>query len=158
PERTMDDNLVGYLLNALEPDAHRDVEAYLQSSPGARRRLELMRQALEPLAADRAEVEPPPGLVMRTLGRVAEYCSSDLPRAPAETPPRAPAPVRPFWKRADVLVAATLLLTVLGAGISLLSKAHAQRYVAECQNNLKVFYTALKAYADHHGNKLPNVA
>jgi prepilin-type processing-associated H-X9-DG protein len=154
----MNDNLVGYLLNALEPDAQREVEAALKDNPETQQRLETLRQALEPLAADRAEIEPPAGLVVRTLGRVAEHCCRDLPRAPVETAAHRPAASRPFWRRADVLVAAALLLTVLGGGISWLSRAHAQRYVAECQNNLRVFYTALKAYADNHGNRLPSVA
>jgi prepilin-type processing-associated H-X9-DG protein len=154
----MDDNLVGYLLKALDPDAQRDVEAYLQTNPDAQLRLDTLRQALEPLAADRAEIEPPSGLVIRTLGRVAEYCCRELPRAPVDNVPEAPVASRPFWRRADVLVAATLFLTTLGVGISWVSRAHAQRYITECQNNLRVFYGALKSYADHHDNRLPNVA
>jgi prepilin-type processing-associated H-X9-DG protein len=154
----MDDNLVGYALNALDPETHREVEAYLQSNPEARRRLEVLRNAVDPLALDAGDVEPPPALSIRTLGRVAEYCCRDLPRAPADRVVRAPAAGRPLWRRADVLVAATLLLTAMGVAIPWLSHAHAQRCVTECQNNLRVFYEALKTYGDQHDNKLPNVA
>jgi len=154
----MKDNLVGYLLNALDADTHRDVETYLAANSDARQELEALRRTLEPLSADRAEVEPPAGLVVRTLGRVAEYCCRDLPRAPAERGTHAPVPSRPLWRRADVLVAATVLLAMTGVGISWLSHARARSLIAECQNNLHVFYTALKTYGVHHENKLPNVA
>jgi prepilin-type processing-associated H-X9-DG protein len=154
----MDDNLVGYALNALDPDTQREVEAYLGTNPDARRRLELLRRSLEPLAADRVECEPPAALVVQTLSRVAEYCCRDLPRAPVAPHVRAPVASRPLWRRVDVLVAATLLLTALGVGIPYLSHIHAQRGIAECQDNLRVFYNALKTYGDQHDNKLPNVA
>src|SRR5262245_41376133 len=109
----MDENLVGYLLNALDPEAHRRVEEQLSADAAARERLALLRRALQPLAADRDPPEPPPGLRVRTLALVAEHAC----RKPAE-PPRAPA-LRTaggratWWRRADVLVAAGLLLTAL---------------------------------------------
>jgi hypothetical protein len=45
----MDENLVGYLLDALEPDDHRRVEDNLRVSPEARRRLDALRRLLRPL-------------------------------------------------------------------------------------------------------------
>src|SRR5437899_9172807 len=76
----MDDNLVGYLLGALDGDTHRAVDDYLRSDPDACRKLDRLRRALEPLEADRDDVAPPPGLAVRTLARVAEL---RLPPAPA---------------------------------------------------------------------------
>jgi prepilin-type processing-associated H-X9-DG protein len=154
----MDENLVGYLLNTLDAGEQRQVEAYLAGHPEARQRLELLRHSLEPLAADRAETAPPPDLVVRTIARVAEYCvrERDLPRAPA-APPRSFTPSRPLWRRADVLVAASLLLTALGLAIPAILHLRTPRAVLECQNNLQLVYGALKAYHDHHG-KFPDVA
>src|SRR5262249_17326252 len=54
------ENLLGYLLNALDENIHREVEAHLATSTEAQGRLELLRQALAPLAADRKDA-PPPG-------------------------------------------------------------------------------------------------
>src|SRR5262245_4004200 len=102
----MDENLVGYLLNALDPETHREVEARLAADPAARERLDQLRQALEPLEADRAEFEPPAGLAVRTLARVAEHTCQDLPRAPVTAASRAPGLARSLLRRADVLVAA----------------------------------------------------
>ena len=66
----MDDLLLGYALNALDPADRRAVEVRLCDDPAARRRLDLLRRSIAPLAADREEPEPPPGLVARTLERI----------------------------------------------------------------------------------------
>src|SRR5438270_584026 len=99
----MDDNLLGYLLNALDPDTHRDVSHYLHDHPEARTRLDRLRRALTPLEDDRDGIEPPHGLAERTVARVAEF-RSNLPRAPV-TPAGQSAALRwGGWRRADALV------------------------------------------------------
>src|SRR5262245_56575572 len=103
-DRLRDEDLLGYALRALDPEAERELDIYLAGSPEARRRLELFRQALEPLAADRQEEAPPPGLAVRTLARVAEYCCRELPKAPAVSAAPAAPSGRRWWRRADVLV------------------------------------------------------
>ena len=77
----MDENLIGYLLNALEPREQREVEDALHNFPETQRRLELLRQALDPLAVDSEASDPPSGLWVRTLARVAEHRCRELPRA-----------------------------------------------------------------------------
>lgn len=147
----MDENLVGYLVGSLDEQTHNEVENYLATDPDAPRRLELLRQALEPLAADAEPITPPPGLVIRTLGRVAEHIAHrELPKAPVRT--QAPVVERAFWRRADVLVAASILLTVLGVGIpALLHLRNAGvAHRIECQNNLREIYVALRNYHDNH--------
>src|SRR5581483_11992596 len=109
----MNENLVGYLLNVLEPDERREVEAHLAQDAEARRQLDLLRQALEPLAADAKAEETPAGLWVRTLGRVAEYRCRPLPTAPPAVAARRPAAARGWWRRADVLVSASILLLVM---------------------------------------------
>lgn len=148
----MDDNLLGYLLNGLDPATHAAVEAHLRADPQARQNLERMRQALAPLAAD-ADPSAPPDLAVRTLALVAEHCCRDLPVSP--TLPHTPAFTRPFWRRADVLVAASLLLVVLGLAFPAINHLRAYRAKIECQNNLREFYAALKTYYDVNG-QLPN--
>jgi hypothetical protein len=153
----MEENFVGYLLGALDPDTHRQVEAYLRERPESRHRLDLLRQALEPLQADAEEIEPPPGLAVRTLACVAEYCCRDLPRAPA--PPRGGEfSPRRWWRRADVLVAASLLLCAALLVPPVLSHLRSQYQVTACQQNLEKFGVALRTYSDNHGGAFPNVA
>src|SRR6266852_1241886 len=60
--RPMDENLIGYLLDALDSDTRQETERYLLKNPEARAQLEKLEQALEPLEADREADEPPPDL------------------------------------------------------------------------------------------------
>jgi hypothetical protein len=153
----MEENLVGYLLGALDPDVEREVEAYLRAQPEAAKNLELLRQALEPLAADRDSPVPPPELRMRTLAWVAEYRCRDLPRVLAAPPIRSRAPVRSWWRRADVLVAASVLLLLLPLIPPGLNRLRHQHGILACQNNLRGFYHALMSYSALHDGALPKV-
>lgn len=151
----MDKNLLGYLLNCLDDTEQREVEARLATDPESRDRLDKLRQALAPLEADRDNAEPPHDLVYRTLARVAEYCSQALPRAPVTR--ASGGAERPFWRRADVVAAAAVVLLAVGIGAPALYRMQVQSAsLVECQNNLREFYNGLSAYHDHKG-QFPNV-
>jgi len=153
----MDENLVGYLLRALDTETQREVEAYLRAQPEAAKKLEQLRQAMQPLAADREHPVPSPGLRMRTLARVAEYRCRDLPSIPVAPPVRFRAPIRSWWRRADVLVAAALLLVVLPLIPPGLNQLRHQRSIWDCQNNLRRIYLALLNHSQLHDGALPQV-
>jgi hypothetical protein len=153
----MDEHLVGYLLKALDPDTQREVEAYVRGEPEAARKLELLRQALEPLAGDRETPLPPPGLRLRTLARIAEYRCRDLPRVLPAPPIRSRPPERSWWRRADVLVAAALLLVLLPLVPPGLNRLRQQRDILDCQNNLRNVYLSLVGYSSRHNGALPRV-
>jgi hypothetical protein len=153
----MDENLVGYLLKVLDPETQREVETYVRAQPEAAKKLELLRQALQPLAADLEAPVPPPGLRLRTLARIAEYRCRDLPCVPQAPPIRSHSPVRSWWRRADVLVAATLLLVLLPLIPPGLSRLRQQRDILDCQNNLRSIYASLVGYSTHHNGALPQV-
>jgi prepilin-type processing-associated H-X9-DG protein len=152
----MNENLLGYLLNALEPDEARQVEAAVRADPAAKEQLERLRQALEPLALDLEQPDPPPGLVVRTLGRVAEYQCQRLPAVPSVSV-KSPAG-RSWWRRADVAVAAGIFLCLtllVPPGVNYMRHEY---QVTACANNLRDFSVALSAYSDHHDGRYPNVA
>src|SRR5947209_20091652 len=110
----MDDKLVGYLLRALDPPDLLEVEAHLRTHPEARSRLARLERALAPLAADDQPPAPPPGLVLGTLARVAEYRCRKLPAAPPPPRQQVGAAGWRWTRRADCLVAAALLILVGG--------------------------------------------
>ncbi len=145
----MDENLLGYLLNSLDEATHAQVEAYLHDQPQARARLEKLRRTLTPLEADRAGLEAPADLPMRSLALVAEHLCRELPRAPR--PNMQPfTGSRPLWRRLDVAIAASILfvaVTLLFPGIAYLR--HRQDRLV-CANNLKEFSVALRSYQDAH--------
>jgi hypothetical protein len=155
----MDEQLLGYLIDALEPDERREVESYLQLNPEANEQLENLRLALEPLASDAEPIDPPDGLWLRTLARVGEHNKRPaLPAAPITAGSRALAAPRTWWRRADVLVAASILLCVgllVPPGIT---KLRFQAAITACQENLRSLYVALAAYSDHHNGEFPDVA
>jgi prepilin-type processing-associated H-X9-DG protein len=154
----MDENLVGYLLNVLDDPSRREVERLLRKNPEAHRRLNSWRDMIEPLAADKEPEEPPDGLWVRTLARVAEYRCQPKAASRVLAAPRPWVPARTWWRRADVLVAASLLVCV---SLLLLPVVNQIRYYHSriaCQNNLRQFYFALRNFSDQHEGDFPNVA
>jgi prepilin-type processing-associated H-X9-DG protein len=155
----VDENLVGYLLNSLDEPTTKAVEAYLAREPEGRVKLAQLRQALEPLAADDEAPTPPARLVERTLARISERMSQpSLPQAPPASP--ATLPLAPsWWRRPDILIAACLLITIAGIGLTVLGSLRGPTSAAvlvECKNNLRQFYVALQQYRTQNG-QLPDV-
>jgi hypothetical protein len=159
----MQEHLVGYLLKALDPETEQAVEAWLASHPEGQQQLEDLRKALAPLIAD-AELEPPAGLALRALARVAEY-RCQLPPSPPSPPrpkqPPRPAPPeedrRPWLSRADLLVGAAILIVVAGLIASWLVRQQQQAQIAACQNNLRKLWSGFEVYSEHHHGAFPMV-
>jgi hypothetical protein len=153
----MEEHLVGYLMNSLEPEEHQQVEQYLQEHPEAQQRLDLLKRSLEPLSADQDTIEPPHHMCFRTIARIAEFSCRTLPPAPeivpaAEAPPAA---LTPWYRRADVLVAASLFIAVLGVGVPGISQFRSFQDRKACANNLMQYHQVLTAYADGHDGNYP---
>jgi prepilin-type processing-associated H-X9-DG protein len=152
----MDENLIGYLLKALDADEQREVEKYLREHPEAQRRLDQLRQKVDLLARDAGDGEPPAGLWVHTLARVAEQkCRTALPSAPPAAARTNVGGKPTWWRRSDVLVAAALLVLVGGLGVVWLGGVGRNKQVVECANNLHQFDMALEAYADTHNGQYP---
>jgi hypothetical protein len=155
----MKEQLIDYWLGQLNGHEKARVEARLTSDVQARRQLKLLREGFAPLSAERAESAPPQGLGVRTLAHIAEHLCQQLPQAPA-TPAPVLAPSRSWWRRADLLVAASLLigaLSLLSWSIYQLRGSGSAATRVACQQNLQEFYLALKAYHDQHG-RFPDVS
>jgi prepilin-type processing-associated H-X9-DG protein len=160
----MEQQLAGYLLNALTEREKSEVEAYLAQHPEAHETLARLRSAMQPLALDKEGAAPPSNLIERTLARVAEHvCAqkstpSELPAAPAVRSHAIAS--RAWWRRLDVAVAACLLITLFGLGLITLGRLRgptSATMMAECKNNLRQFSVALHAYRDVHG-RFPDVS
>jgi prepilin-type processing-associated H-X9-DG protein len=153
----MDENLVGYVLNCLDPDEQAQAEEHLRDAPEARDRVERLRLALAPLAAD-AEHEPPrPGLAVRTIARIAEHHCRKLPPAPPAPPVTLELPPRREWGRIDSLIAAGILLCVLTLVPTVSVKLWRNYQDLSCANNLRKFHVALMNFAETHNGALPKV-
>ncbi len=147
----MEPELVGYVLNSLDEETRRAVEDHLAASPEARQRLERVRAVLAPLAADKEDPQPPADLVYRTLGRVAQQCTRELPRAPTPTR-RSFGTMLSGWRRADVVVAACLVVVVGGLTVLAVGQLRQTAARTSCQENLRTFHVALEQYHDKYTN------
>ncbi|MFO0879425.1 MAG: hypothetical protein U0840_18925 [Gemmataceae bacterium] len=152
----MDEHFAGYLLGALDPVTQARVEAHVKAHPAARERLDLMRAALAPLAEDATEPEPPPGLALLALARIAEH-QCMLPPAPAPLASQVESPPwRPF-RRVDWIAAACLLFTVGGFGLPYLVGLWQDQQRTACANNLRQAWVALTSFSDQQDGQFPRV-
>lgn len=143
----MRDYLIGYLLDALEPEEQELVEARLNSDPALRQELELASRALQPLSADMAHYDPPIGLAHRTC----EFVASRGKVAPA--PPVVSVPGR--WSMADLVVAAGIFLAATLLFWPAMNQSRFAARVTSCQNNLRQIGTALANYSAHFPGHFP---
>ncbi len=150
----MDDDLIGYVLNALDPETHREVERYLETSPEGRRRLERLREALAPLAADRGDEPPPADLVFKTLRR-AGLTPASLSFARTRRLAGTGSSRRSTWRRADVFIAASIALIILLVLPPSLMYLRQREDIVRCGDNLRAFGVAFAQYAGDHKGQLP---
>ncbi len=156
----MEENLVGYLLNALDVPTHEQVESYLRDHPEARKRLDTLRRALDPLALDKDGEDPPPGLTARTVARVAEFRCRPAPEPPAAPPVTvtgAPAERRWWGRRPDVLVAAAIIVVAGMLFFQTSGVLRATNARLECANNLHNFHQGLTTFAAMNDGVYPGV-
>jgi prepilin-type processing-associated H-X9-DG protein len=150
----MDENLIGYLLDALDEPERRAVEAHLGGHPEAQARLETLRRALLPLQADAEAPEPPARLALTTLARIAEQQCRGLPPAPPLRRNLAP------WRgprRSDMLAAAVLLILVGGLTFPWVLHQLGSAEVYACKANMRLFWEAMQKYGDNNEGKFPRV-
>lgn len=143
----MDEHLVDYLLESLDPVTHHRVEGHLRQHPEARAKLDLLRQAMAPLAEDVGDPDPPPGLALRALARVAEYRCA-LPTAPPPSPGERTAGSWRGLGRAEWAVAACLLLLIGGLAVPAIAQGQRRYQRVACANNLHRFHTNFNVFAD----------
>lgn len=68
----MREELLGYVLGALEPEEERVVENRLEAEPELRNELETVRRLVKPLTWDDVAIEPPAALADRTCELIEE--------------------------------------------------------------------------------------
>jgi len=156
----MDLDLVGYLFGLLDPEDRERTEAALRADPAARARLERLRVGLAPLEPARATEPPPAGLADRTIDRIVPQMRDRRPTPGPRVPPPDSEPVFPAstWRRADLAVAAAILVVVGGLSVSGTGRLQQRSDQVTCQNNLRQLHQALVGYSGTHGGRFPQVS
>ncbi|TWU03682.1 anti-sigma factor family protein [Neorhodopirellula pilleata] len=176
----MQEDLIGYLLGALEPDEMRRVEAWLRDSEEARRQLAKLEAALNGLdAADQnAEIEPPPvDLVARTLASLPPMLPQDNDheqlgdfddgamedavtiRSSSQLSPVAELGGGHGWNWRDWLASVTAACVVIAIALPSMIEG---RFVARkqaCQDNLRELGVAMTQFVNRNAEqRLPSIA
>ena len=176
----VNDILLGHLLKANDPATQADVERLLATDLLARAKLERLRAALLPLAADREDFIPPADLVLRTLSRVAEHIVAAAgPRSLADSAPShemmrrsndrsgrrperpivipAPDPVSTAPRRRNVVAAIGLSAAVLALIFPVVLHLRTRAQVLACQDTMRQFHQSLVGYSDTNEGRFPKV-
>jgi hypothetical protein len=142
----MRDQLLGYLLDALEPAERELVEARLLNDAGLQQDLACLRRKVALLDDD--ECEPPAGLAARTCNYVAA-------RSAVASKPL-PAPVG-SWRVQDMIVGGGILLAACMLVFPAVAHSLSTARITNCQNNLRAIGVALAEYSDYYGGFFPLV-
>lgn len=178
----MKPDLLGYVLQMLEPEEERAVEAYLEATPEARKEVMRMRPLLKAMQDD--DVEPSKDLVYKTLRAVAHQSSSavsmpSLPRAAAasggtsaptagrssaQLPKLEPWALKEYeaapntWRRADAWALIAVVLLILLAIPPVLQFVRDRAGQIECRENMRQHYSSFMEYMIAHGGAIPALA
>ena len=74
----MREDLVGYLMGAIDDSEREEIDARLQSDPEFRERLAHVEQKLSPLGYDESPITAPAGLADRTLAFIDQNSKANL--------------------------------------------------------------------------------
>jgi len=150
----MREQLLGYLLDALDDDERMEVERRIDADPRWREELRALQDALEPLAEAGEPHEPPEDLAERTCAAVHEFRSAER-AAPARgrffagmTDSQA---THSHWSVADTIVTAGILLVATMLFFPAIANSRYSARLAHCQNNLRQLGMALASYSDKAG-------
>jgi hypothetical protein len=149
------EHLLGYLLRALEPAEHEQVEQELQTNPDLRHELTKLERCLGHLGLDEppAFYDPPAGLAVRTC----QYVTAEAMVAPASAGLAAAMSTeyadQPRWRWVDLLVAASVLVVAASLFFPALAHSQFQASLAACQNNLRKLGLALHEFSTHDPNR-----
>jgi len=136
----MREDLLGYLLSALEPHEMRAIEDELRQSPDLREELEMLRDAMHPLDDAMEQlpvVQSPPDLVARVMASLPPRDDHDHGHECLMTPKNElnRSPIRNRW--ADILIGAMAIAALLAWVIPAVARGRQEARRIACQNNLR---------------------
>jgi len=157
------EDLLGYVLGALEAQEQSDVQQYIDENPESEETLLELRNAMAPLDALDAFPRGRPGLARRACELVAGMDSSPSPElASVESEPATPGSVfrvgkladrlehPTSWSRMDLLAGVAFLAILGGILFPAISWSRFNSRVSACQNNMTHVGMAMLRYSDLH--------
>lgn len=161
-----EENLLGYLLGALDGDEHEKVRRELENNPALREKLDMLELRLAPLEEDRWQHEPPAGLAAATCRFVAESVSetgrvvqprslTDSRNAAAKHSPFSQVfsewnPQKHGWDMIDAAVAAGIFFAAALLFFPAIAGSRDQARRVACENNLRSSSVALAMFGERN--------
>lgn len=165
-----EEDLLGYLLGALDESETAEVEQYLSEDAEARRELAALREALGPLEMTRREYATPGDLAGRTCRFVFDQARVASPAAEAAALPldgrRSAAQMHPAifsagdetgFRFQDMVMAAGIVIAATLLVFPAIQGSRVQARLLACQNNLAELGRALHVYSNGHQGLFPSV-
>jgi hypothetical protein len=157
-----DQQLLGYLLGALDDEEQEWLDARLEHDPRCREELTRWRKRLAPLVALRPEFEPPPGLAERTCRLVAAKgpvrAAAVEQRSGCMTPDYSTPGRRGLAAWPDLIAVGLVLMVTFTLILPAIDGSRLLSRVASCQNGLQQYGLALEQYGRAHGDALNRLA
>jgi len=156
------ENLLGYLLGALEDHEHEEVRRQIEQNPDLRHDLERMELHVRRLKSDPIEEHAPPlGLARRTCQfiddqRVTVATRSERPAGMSPSP-RERAAAASRWSRLDMIVALAIVFVSAGIFLPAISSSRQQSQIAGCQNNFLNLGRAYNSFSTFNAGMLPGI-
>lgn len=156
-----DEDLLGFLLGALDESDRLRIESQLEDNEPMRARLIALQAALDPLDAnkeDDSDCEPPPNLAELTCAAVESYEFEK----PTPKPPTAPqatfeSPPTSGWRFAEVSFLSGMAIAAALLFMPMIAQSRFQSQVVSCQNQLRSLGLALAGYSETNVGRLPEI-
>ncbi|HEY5313338.1 MAG TPA: hypothetical protein VIK18_12500, partial [Pirellulales bacterium] len=148
-DRSMREQLLGYLLGALEPAEHQAIEARLLADPELREQFELLQARLLPLAEaeEGSEPVPPRGLAGRTCRYVIDRLGPSVSQFGGSC----------TWRVQDLAVAAGFVCVAAMLFFPAVLSSRNGAQIRGCQANLMNLGHGLVEYSTLHDGYFPRV-
>lgn len=151
----MQENIIGYLLGALDEDEMAQFEAELDRNVDLQIRVQDAARSLQVLEHDSVEDEPPVGLVEATCMQVANATvavsrrKSGRTRSGRSRSNREVAYDTESWSMIDIIVAASVFFVACLLFFPAINNSRFHAEIAGCQDNLMNVGRALIEYSGH---------
>ncbi|MCE9546890.1 MAG: hypothetical protein K8T25_15550 [Planctomycetia bacterium] len=158
----MREQLVGYVLGALDPVEQAEVEAIVRKDAQLREELDVLRRAVSPLECDRDHHHPPTGLAANTCRRVASLRVAVVPastrHSAANSGGRRTSSRTIFgWNLVDIAVAAAIVVAAGLLVVPAIGHSRLNAQIANCGFNLETIGKGLGRYSMKHNGEFPMI-
>ena len=160
----MEENLLGYLLGALDGAEHEELKEQIEREPQLRAQLALLEAGLVLLEAERWQYEPPNGLAARTCSLVTSYDSAgERTVQPASRDGLSPCyepggeTSNRGWSVLDVVIAAGVFFAASLLFFPALSHSNHLAKKLACQKKLGGLGEALSQFAEKTNGYFPSI-